>query len=88
MTTAIEGDSNAGWFTLAVAEELRAQMARKRVTGRELARRMHVSAQWISQRTKGVVALSTDDIERICQCLEISPAQLMTGAFTGADTNR
>lgn len=81
MTQAAGTRNDEGWFTTAVAEELRAQLARKRVTGRELARRLHVSAQWISQRTKGTVALSTADIERISLVLGIEPADLLGGAL-------
>lgn len=77
---------SAGWFTAAVAAELRAHMARQRVSGREVARRLHVSAQWISLRTKGASPLSTDEIERICDVLGITPQQLLAGAF--ASTNR
>lgn len=81
MTTAVEGQGDTGWFTLAVAEELRAQMARKRVSGRALAKQLHVSAQWVSQRTKGVVALSTIEIQRISECLDIEPRDLLAGAL-------
>lgn len=86
MTHAVEArhaGTESGWFTTAVAEELRAHMARKRISGRELARRLHVSAQWISQRTRGAVPLSTDDIERISAVLGITPMQLIGGAAIG-----
>lgn len=69
-----------GIFTAAVAEELRVHMARKRVTGRELARRLHVSAQWISQRTRGVVPLDTDDMEMVAGALGISVLELLGDA--------
>jgi len=87
MTAAAGATDEAGWFTAAVSDELRAHMARKRISGRELARRLHVSHQWMSQRTKGAIALSTDDIERISGILGIGPMDLLRGAVTGADTH-
>ena len=80
MTTPAVAVATHGIFTAAVAEELRVQMARKRITGRELSRRLHVSAQWISQRTRGVVPMNTDDIEMIAAALGISVLELLSDA--------
>ncbi|QJY46697.1 helix-turn-helix domain-containing protein [Pseudonocardia broussonetiae] len=66
-------------FTETVAEELRVHLVRRQVTGRELARRLHVSSQWVSQRTRGAVALSTADLERIADALGMSPMELLAG---------
>lgn len=92
MTAALQSEREPAAFTVAVAEELRAQMARKRVTGRELARRLHVSAQWISQRTRAAVPLNTSEIELIADALGISVGDLLNGAMavltTGPTTSR
>lgn len=86
MSEAVGDFGNSGWLTTALAEELRVQLARKRMSGRELARRLHVSAQWISQRTRGDVPLRIDEVERICAVLDIAPMALLRGAVTGPDT--
>lgn len=70
-----------GLFTAALAEELRVHMARKRVSGRELARRLHVSAQWISQRTRGTVPMDSDDMEMLAGALEITIPELLADAM-------
>lgn len=87
------GDSNAaGAFRAALAEELRVHMTRKQVTGRELARRLHVSSQWISQRTRAVVPMDADDMEMVAGALGITVLGLVTDAARrvseGAETGR
>lgn len=80
MTAAHQDDPSPDDFTAAVAEELRVHMTRRRITGRELARRLGVSSQWISQRTRGIVALSTDDMQRISEAMGMdSPMELLAG---------
>lgn len=55
-------------------------MTRKQVTGRELARRLHVSSQWISQRTRAVVPLDADDMELVADALGITVVELISDA--------
>lgn len=81
MTAPARAAAPKGAVTAAVATELRAHMARQQVTGRELARRLHVSAQWISQRTRGVVPLDTDDMELIAGALGITVVELVVDAM-------
>lgn len=61
------------------------QIARQRVTGRELARRLGVSSQWISQRTRGVVAMDADDMEAVADALGISITDLIADAIRRAE---
>lgn len=56
-------------------------MARQKVTGRELARRLHVSAQWVSLRTRGTVAMNTDDMEMVAGALGIPLEALLADAM-------
>lgn len=70
----------------AVAEEVRAQMARRRVNGSELARRLGQSQPWVSRRTTGAVALDFDDLDAIARALDcavsdLMPAEIRTGSF-------
>jgi transcriptional regulator with XRE-family HTH domain len=81
MTAPAGAASARGRFTSAAAEELRVAMTRQQVTGRELARRLHVSAQWVSLRTRGTVAMNTDDMEMVAGALGISLDALLADAM-------
>ena len=85
MTVMPEDQLGGMTLTLAVAQELRAHMARQRVSQRQLARILHVSHQWVSQRLLGVVAMSTVDIERIASALGISERRLLLDALNSLE---
>jgi transcriptional regulator with XRE-family HTH domain len=68
-----------------VAEEVRALLARRRMSGRELARRLHVSPNWVSLRTTGAQPINMDDLERIADVLDIEPAELLPGRANNPD---
>lgn len=53
-----------------VAEEIRAEMGRQRVSGAELARRLGVSDAWISHRLSRPYRLSVGDVEAIASLLD------------------
>lgn len=52
-----------------VAQEIRAEMGRQRVTGAELARRMEVSEAFISRRLADNGAITLSELERIATLL-------------------
>jgi DNA-binding Xre family transcriptional regulator len=62
-----------------VAEEIRAMMARKRVNGTELARRLGVSKMWVSDRLRGNQEIGLNDLDRIAAVLGVTVADLMPG---------
>lgn len=45
--------------------------------GRELARRLQVSASWISYRLNGVQVIDLNDLESIATELDVTPADLL-----------
>lgn len=59
------------------AAEIRAEMARQRLSGRELARRIGESPQWVSHRVNAVQSIDTDDIPRFADALGMSTADLL-----------
>lgn len=69
-------------LTAAVAEEVRAHLARRRMSGRELARRLGVSPQWVSQRTRGVVSMSIDDLEAVAWVLGVPVSAFLPAAIS------
>lgn len=76
-------DSNYS-LSESVAEEIRAALARKRVTGRELARRLQVSSPWVSQRLTGATEIGLNDLQRIANAIDVDlydllPARTRTG---------
>lgn len=64
-------------LTVQVAEEIRAMMARRRMTGAGLARALGVSEAWVSYRLSGKQAIDLNDLERIAEVLGIAPQDLL-----------
>lgn len=60
-----------------VAEEIRAMMARRRMTGRRLAIRLHVSPSWVNYRLIGKQPIDVDDLAAIARVLEVSVVDLL-----------
>lgn len=66
-----------------VAEEVRAMMARRRISGRKLAEMLDVSPSWVSYRMTGVTPIGLDDLQRIASALGVQPSDLMPRATEG-----
>jgi transcriptional regulator with XRE-family HTH domain len=60
-----------------VAAEIRAEMARRRITGQQLAGALGRSNAWISVRLAGKQAIDLNDLERIADALDVSADQLL-----------
>jgi transcriptional regulator with XRE-family HTH domain len=73
----VAGMDASDTLSLRVAEEIRAMLGRKRVTGRELARRLGVSQPWVSQRLTGHMDISLNDLQRIADALGLDFAELL-----------
>jgi transcriptional regulator with XRE-family HTH domain len=69
--------SNSETLSAQVAEEIRAMLARRRVSGRELARRLAVSSPWVSNRLTGHQEIGLNDLERIADALDVEVAELL-----------
>ncbi len=59
-----------------VAAEIRAEMARQRITQVELANRLTRAQPWVSRRVSGHVPLALDELEQIAAVLDVPLAQL------------
>lgn len=64
-------------LTARVAEEIRALMGRKRITGAALARSLGVSEAWVSYRLSGKQTIDLSDMERIAASLGVAPVELL-----------
>lgn len=66
-------------FRELVAAELRAHLARQRLSGRALAKMLGENQTWVSRRLAGHVPLDTDDLQRIAEVLGLTPMELLAG---------
>jgi transcriptional regulator with XRE-family HTH domain len=66
-------------LTETVAAEVRAELGRQRKSGAWLALQLGVSDAWVSRRISGSMPMSVEDLERIADVLEVTPAYLMGG---------
>lgn len=64
-------------FWAAVAAEVRAAAARRRISGSELARRLGKTQSWVSRRMVGDIPLGLDDLEGFAEALGVSPFDLL-----------
>lgn len=64
-------------LTARAAEEIRAILGRRRISGAELARRLGVSQMWVSDRLRGVTAIDLIDLERIAKIVDVPARDLI-----------
>ena len=67
-------------YSHAVAEEVRAMMGRRRVTGKQVAAAIGVSQPQASARINGAVAWSVDDVYAVAALLDCKVADLLPDA--------
>jgi len=60
--------------------ELRAELARHRITAAEVAQRLDRSEAYVSRRLTGEIPLNLDDLAEIAEMLGIAPAALIARA--------
>jgi transcriptional regulator with XRE-family HTH domain len=86
MTTEVVPGSDAqtpASFRHFIAAEVRAQLARRRISGRQLARVLDESHTWVNRRLSGSTAMDADDIERIATVLGMTPMQIFVASPAG-----
>ncbi|MFW0787342.1 helix-turn-helix transcriptional regulator [Gordonia sp. CPCC 206044] len=60
----------------AAADELRAEMARRKVGMNELARRIEKDGKWVQNRANGRTSITVEDIPLLAAGLGMTPQQL------------
>ena len=70
-----------GRLSRAVSAEIRAELARQRVTVVELAARIGRSQNYLSKRLRDESALTIDDVEAICRALSVPYGALLRTAL-------
>jgi DNA-binding Xre family transcriptional regulator len=66
--------------SVATASNLRAAMGRRNMTKAELARRLGENEMWVGRRVNGAMALTVDDLARICEVLEVELSDIVAVA--------
>lgn len=66
-----------------VAEEIRALLARRRMSGRELARKLDVSPSWVSYRLTGTQPIDINDLVSIAKVLGVKASDIIANAERG-----
>jgi transcriptional regulator with XRE-family HTH domain len=85
-----QADERTATLSEQVAEEVRALLARRRMSGRQLASQLGVSPSWVSYRLTGAQPIDVNDMQRIADALGVAVIQLLpasarrTGASQGA----
>ena len=67
-------------FRYVIAGEVRAQLARRRMSGRELSRRVGAKPAWMDRRLTGKTPMDVDDLEVIARALDMTPLELVASA--------
>ena len=70
-----------GKFARAFSAQVRASMARQRVTGSELARLTGLSQSYVSKRLRDEASFTANDCEVICEVLHEDMLELVTTAI-------
>ena len=79
----VDGTEPRPRLTEQVAEEIRALLARRRISGRELARRMGASHSWVNFRLTGAQPMTLDDLQRFAEFLNVEVTDLLPRANEG-----
>lgn len=61
----------------ATAEQLRATLARRRITGTRLAEMLGTNAMWAQRRMSGSVPITVNDLDRIATALDVPLSDLL-----------
>jgi transcriptional regulator with XRE-family HTH domain len=65
-------------LTLRVAAEVRAEVARQRLTHKRLAELLGLSQPQITKRLNGVIAMNTTELDRIAEALGVPVERLLS----------
>lgn len=80
MTTLMVVDGNRGESrSVAVARRLREELAGRRLSVSEVARRIGTTQQKLSRRMTGLTSWDVDELDEVCQAAGVSFAYVTTG---------
>jgi transcriptional regulator with XRE-family HTH domain len=71
-----------------VASEVRAEMARQRMSQSALARLLREGQPWVNRRVNADVAMDLDDVERIARALDVPLSTFLSAGMEGLSRRR
>jgi len=71
-----------------IAEEIRAELGRQRMSQRKLAAMLGVSPAWINFRLTGVQEIGLNDLARICAAINVPVTRIMAEALRTASRSQ
>lgn len=77
-----------GYFARAISDEVRLAMARRRVSGTQLAAMISRSQSYVSKRLNNGAAFTANDVELICEVLSEDLLGLLRSAVQAARRSR
>lgn len=78
MSMPIGKQQQSGRFARATSAEVRAAMARKRVSGAQLSAKIEMSQSYLSKRLRDDFPFTLNDVEAICKALDEDLGALMS----------
>jgi len=72
-----QASERAATLSQMIAEEIRALMARRRMSGRQLAGKLGVSPSWVSYRLTGAQPIDVNDLSGIAKALGVGVHDLL-----------
>jgi len=72
-----QANERAATLSQMIAEEIRALMARRRMSGRQLAGQLGVSPSWVSYRLTGAQPIDVNDLSGIAKALGVGVHDLL-----------
>lgn len=82
------GDSHAQNLQEQIAEEVRALLARRRISGRQITKELGWSSAYLSRRLNGWTAFTISDLEALASLLDIPVTRLLPRSEDGFITRR
>jgi len=78
MTTTTSPATGPAPLRETVRNNIRVEMARRSMSGPDLAAALDVAPYWVSRRLAGTIAIDLADLGMIAAALDTTPAQLVT----------
>ena len=74
----------SGPFAKAISAEVRAALARQRLTAKDLAKKAGLSESYLGKRLRDIAPLTANDFEAICKALNEDILSFITAALDAA----
>lgn len=77
----------SGPLARALSEEVRVALARRRLSVKQLAEKSGLSPSYLGKRLRDESPLNSNDVEAICEALEVDPMHFIRTALDSMEVN-